>query len=183
MQEKPVFRRHRAYRLFIFCLAVGWLALFVPPARAQSAEETATGEAETLNQRLPRFASLRSDEVNVRAGPGTRYSINWIYRRRGLPLEVTQEFDQWREVRDSEGSIGWVHKNMLDGQRSAVITGAIRTLRRTPEDGGVPLLRAEPGVLARIVECDKEWCRLQIDSRKGWLPKQEFWGVYPDEIF
>ena len=61
--------------------------------------------AEAVGQRgsglpLPRFVSLRSAEVNMRAGPSVRYPVEWVYRRAGLPVEVIAEFDTWRKVRD-----------------------------------------------------------------------------------
>ncbi len=132
---------------------------------------------------LPRFASLKAAQTNVRAGPGTRYSIIWVYKRAALPVEIIQEFDVWREIRDQEGTVGWVHKNMLSGHRTAVILKTTRALRRTPDSDSATLLRAEPGVLAQLLACDRNWCRLQIDSRKGWLRKGEFWGAYPKEEF
>lgn len=132
---------------------------------------------------LPRFVSLRSNEVNMRVGPGTRYPINWVYHREGLPVEIIQESDQWREIRDAEGTTGWVHKQMLQGKRTAVITGKIAVLRRTPDSKASPALRAEPGVIGKLITCEKEWCRLQIASRKGWVPKTSIFGAYKKEEF
>jgi SH3-like domain-containing protein len=119
----------------------------------------------------------------MRVGPGTRYSINWVYRRDGLPVEIIQEFDQWREIRDSEGTVGWVHKQMLQGRRTAVITAGIGVLRRAPEDHAGPILRAEAGVVGQMLECEKDWCRMQVAGRKGWIEKSHIWGVYPKEEF
>src|SRR5438067_115081 len=70
---------------------------------------------------VPRFVSLKADETNVRTGPGTRYPISWVYHRQGMPVEVIEEFDVWRKIRDSEGTTGWVHRTMLDGKRSVMI--------------------------------------------------------------
>ena len=130
---------------------------------------------------LPRFVSLRSGEVNVRAGPGTRYPIAWMFVRSGLPLQVIAEFDVWRKIRDIDGAEGWVHQSLLSGERTAVITGAVRTLLNTPEPLGVPVVSAEPGVIAKLLECKGTWCRLQLGKLKGWLPRDEFWGTFPDE--
>jgi SH3-like domain-containing protein len=158
-----------------FCAAL--LAVcFAAPAFAAREEETA-------KLPLPRFVSLRSAEVNMRVGPGTRYSISWVYRREGLPVEVTQEFDQWRQIRDAEGATGWVHKQMLQGKRTAVVVGKVAVLRRSPEANANPALRAEPGVIGRVLACEKEWCRLQIEGRKAWIEKKHIFGVYKKEEF
>jgi SH3-like domain-containing protein len=144
---------------------------------------SADDEQDSAGLPVPRFVSLKSGEVNMRVGPGTRYSINWVYKREGLPVEIVQEFDQWREIRDSEGTIGWVHKQMLQGKRMAVIKSSTGVLRRSPDEQAGLLLRVESGVVGRLLECEKSWCRLQISGRKGWIEKTHIWGVYPKEEF
>jgi SH3-like domain-containing protein len=141
------------------------------------------GAAGTSGLPIPRFVSLKAEEVNVRTGPGTRYPIQWIYRRQGMPVEVVEEFDYWRKIRDIEGTSGWVHKSMLDGRRHALVKGKeARTVRLAPEAAAKPLLKVEPMVTARLVECTKDWCRLQISGRKGWMEKKHLWGVYAGEL-
>jgi SH3-like domain-containing protein len=131
----------------------------------------------------PRFVSLKNEETNARTGPGTRYPIQWVYRRAGMPVEVIEEYDVWRKIRDMEGTTGWVHKTMLDGKRNILIKGKEpRIIRTEPEADAKPLLKAEPTVTARLIECQLEWCRIQITGRKGWIEKLYLWGVYPKEI-
>ncbi|MBR0559759.1 hypothetical protein KB213_06790 [Neokomagataea sp. TBRC 2177] len=72
---------------------------------------------------LPRFAALRADKVYLRRGPGDRYPIDWVYHRRGLPVEIEREFDVWRLIEDSDGVKGWVHQATLFGSRTFVIPG------------------------------------------------------------
>lgn len=157
---------------------MGMLALLLM-SNAVHAED----EQDVSGLPVPRFVSLRSGDVNMRVGPGTRYSINWVYKREGLPVEIIQEFDQWREIRDSEGTVGWVHKQMLQGKRTAIVVGGIGVLRRNPEEHGGPLLRMEAGVTGRLLECEKDWCRMQIAGRKGWIQKSHIWGAYSKEEF
>ena len=107
------------------------LALVVAAASASGAEE-----------KVPRFASLRADEVNLRTGPGERYPVEWVYQRKGLPVEVTAQSDVWRRVRNSDGTEGWVHERMLTSSRSQVVTGAPRTLRSEPAAAAHSLARA-----------------------------------------
>lgn len=147
-------------------------------AIAQSATGASTGLP------VPRFVSLKSDEVNVRTGPGTRYPIQWVYRRDGLPVEIMEEFDLWRKIRDIEGATGWVHKSMLAGSRRAFIRAkGAQVVRANPEDNARPLLKAEPMVITDVMECEVRWCRVQVSGRKGWIEKKYLWGVYADEIF
>src|SRR3979490_906782 len=81
-------------------------------------------EAGPTTRRLPcpLYVSLKSDHVNVRAGPTKDNDVAWVYTRSGLPVEITAEFENWRRVRDAEGAEGWVYHSLLSGRRTAVIT-------------------------------------------------------------
>ncbi len=132
---------------------------------------------------LPRFASLDSGEANLRAGPGKDYPILWVYQRKGLPVEIIQEFDTWRRIRDRDGTVGWVQQNLLSGKRSGLIIDQQRILRAEPGSNEA-VARLDPGVVARISECRSDnWCRLEVQGYRGWLSRDEFWGAYPDEAF
>lgn len=130
---------------------------------------------------LPRFVSLRAKEANIRIGPGVQYPVDWVYVRRFMPLEITAEFDNWRKIRDWEGTEGWVHKSMLSGRRTALITGENRTIRQNPATLAPPVAHAEPGVIGALLECETDWCRIDVKGNKGWLPRMAFWGIYPGE--
>jgi len=98
-----------------------------------------------------------------------------------MPVEVLAEFENWRKIRDWQGTEGWVHQSMLSGRRYAIITGDVRAIHRQPDPATPPVARLEPGVVAQVVECKDQWCRLDADGFKGWLQRSEFWGVYPGE--
>lgn len=146
----------------------------VPPAAAAP---------ESNGLPLPRFVSLRSDEVNLRTGPGTQYPISWIYRRHMLPIEIIAEYRNWRKIRDWQGDEGWVHKNMLSGRRSIIIVGHPRSLLDKPTPSSPVTVRAEAGVIGHLVACPEgPYCRVQIASHEGWMDRAAFWGAYPNEI-
>lgn len=132
---------------------------------------------------LPRFASLRADEVNMRAGPGTRYPIEWVYKRRDLPVEIEREFEVWRLVQDPDGTKGWVHQATLTGRRSFIVGAADATLRRSAEDDAAPVAILKPGVIGHIRTCDHatNWCQVQVADYRGWLRRSEFWGTLDGE--
>ncbi len=132
---------------------------------------------------IPRFASLRSNEVNMRTGPGMRYPIEWVYTRKGLPVEITAEYDIWRRVRDPEGTEGWISRVELTGKRMAVVTGSAQDLRDgRGEDSGV-VAHLEPGALGQLLSCERDWCKIKFEGAKGYLRKSAFWGAYPEEKF
>src|SRR6195256_4267758 len=134
---------------------------------------------------LPRYVSLKSDHVNVRAGPTKDNDVAWVYTRSGLPVEITAEFENWRRVRDSEGAEGWVYHSMLSGRRTAVVTMKTRDdlaplYDRADPDSAVAA-RLQAGVVAQVKKCAGGWCRVTGNGFDGWIEQQRLGGVSADE--
>lgn len=141
-------------------------------------------EGPVTHLHLPRFASLKTDDVNMRHGPGARYPVMWTYKRRDLPVKIEGEFDVWRLVEDMDGVKGWVHQATLSGRRSFVITGTeSRTMRDSADPNAAPVAVLKPGVVGRLHSCDaaSAWCQVQVDGYRGWLERDAFWGTDPGE--
>tara|TARA_R110002110_G_scaffold5407_4_gene27941 strand:+ start:12292 stop:12789 length:498 start_codon:yes stop_codon:yes gene_type:complete len=130
---------------------------------------------------LPRFVSLRASKVHLRTGPGVRYPVDWIFVQRNMPVEIVAEFENWRKVRDWQGTEGWVHRSMLSGKRTAVVKGGIQPLRRNPASSATLTARVMEKVVARLLECEGDWCRVEIGKQRGWMRRTHIWGVYRDE--
>jgi SH3-like domain-containing protein len=155
-----------------------------PETKPQTAEKLPDPEkAEGTAPKLPRFVSLRSDDVNMRVGPGSRYRIEWVYKRRDLPMEIQREFDVWRWVEDPDGNKGWVHQATLMGRRSFIVQKADATLRSEPSDTGSAVATLKPGVIGRIRSCEatSEWCNVQSGGYRGYLRRSQFWGTFQNE--
>lgn len=169
----------------ILALLVTLALAAMPASQAQSSTPDESGHGGVTGLPIPRFVSLRSDEVNLRTGPGIRYPIDWVYQRRGLPVEVIDEFEAWRRIRDREGTTGWVHQSMLAAERTAVIVGERRMLRATAAAQSEAVAWLEPGVIVKLEHCAQTWCEAIAqdagESYRGWLAKDEIWGVYPEE--
>lgn len=136
------------------------------------------------NLPLPRFVSLKTSEANIRRGPGLTHRIDWVFKRQGMPLEVIAEHGQWRRVRDVDDAGGWVHHALLSAARTAVVIATPdAALRRDPALDSAPVARAEAGVIGRLDECGRLWCRFEADGQSGWIDKGDIWGVRPDEEF
>jgi len=134
---------------------------------------------------VPRYVSLKSDHVNVRAGPTKDQDVTWIYTRSGLPVEITAEFENWRRVRDSEGSEGWVYHSLLSGKRTAVITmknkDDLAPVRDSAGAASAISAKLQVGVVATVKRCNEGWCRIAGNGFDGWIEQQRLWGVYADE--
>ncbi len=163
------------------CLAGSLLSAPLSTAYAQT-----TGSES--GRPLPRFVSVADDVVNVRKGPGTEYPIDWVYVRRGLPVEVIAEYGEWRRVKDWEGQIGWILVRLLSQDRTLRVAGDdLVPLRSDAREEAPMIARVEPGVFGEIVQCPQpgsyrsDWCYVEIADLRGWLPRTSLWGVYAAE--
>jgi SH3-like domain-containing protein len=155
-------------------------------AAAQDGVRQAAVEGSKTGLRVPRFVSLKSDKVNVRRGPSTDQAIVWVFSRAGLPVEIIAESENWRRVRDSEGSEGWVFHSLLSGRRTVLISPWSKghesvPLRNGRSTGSRPVAQLQSGVLGNVVSCDGEWCELTVDAYTGYVQQDKLWGVYRGE--
>lgn len=130
---------------------------------------------------VPRFVSLKSNEVNLRAGPSKNYPIKWVIKNKGEPVEVVTEFEQWREIRDKDGDSGWVHETMLSGSRQVIVTGSEHRILYRGVDGNKKLAKLEPGLRVKLLTCKEARCYISVGDHKGWIERGAVWGVYKDE--
>lgn len=166
----------------VSAVVAAFLAMFATPVAAT--EVTGSLGSQTRLP-VPRFVSLKSERVNARMGPTRDHQVIWIYQRAGLPVEVTAEFDNWRRIRDHEGTETWVFHSMLSGRRTAMVMP-----RGNPGDlvplmnraGGERIVaRVEPRVQGTVRSCNRTWCRLTGEGFDGWVEQNRLWGVYPNE--
>jgi SH3-like domain-containing protein len=132
---------------------------------------------------LPRFAALGSNQVNLRIGPDLRYRIDWTYQRRDLPVQIIEEHQIWRKIRDPEGTEGWVQRPLLNARRTFLVQGEERALRRRPEPDATPVAHLKPGVIGLLRRCaaGSAWCEVRVADHEGWLRRSDIWGVGADE--
>ncbi len=134
------------------------------------------------NLPLPRFVSLKADEGNVRRGPSLGHKIDWVFKRRNMPLEIVAEYGHWRRVRDRDGAGGWVHYSLLSGVRTVLVERDLLALHAKPDDQSQVRAYVEAGVIARLGSCNETMCLITAGGQKGWADKPALWGVRPDEI-
>jgi SH3-like domain-containing protein len=164
-------------------VVVGAALLIAGLLPAAASSELATGPSSGLP--IPRFVSLKPDKVNVRAGPTRSHEVTWQFTRSGLPVEITAESDNWRRIRDWEGSEGWVYHSLLSGRRTALVTAKTKNelvpLFNAADDQGAIVARLQPGVSATVRKCTGKWCHVAGTGFDGWIAQERLWGVYPDE--
>jgi SH3-like domain-containing protein len=169
-----------SFRIFPIPQGLAFLLLILFAANAFCVRALAEGSGLPL----PRFVSLRADQVNLRTGPGVQYPVEWVYQRKDLPVEIITEYRTWRKIRDWQSTQGWVHQSMLSGKRSIIVTGKRRSMRSSADTKSKPVAQIEAGAIAYLDKCPTGggWCQVEAGSHKGWLRKVEFWGAYRDEV-
>jgi SH3-like domain-containing protein len=166
--------------MIVFRAAFVVLALSIAAGGARAA-----GDSGPSGLPLPRFVSLKADRVNVRGGPDKDHDVSWVYTRSGLPVEITAEFENWRRIRDQDGSEGWVYHSLLSGKRTAVVRLKSKTelasLHVKPDGQSDVTAALQFGVLGTVKRCNGTWCQIVGDGFDGWIEQTRLWGVYPDE--
>ena len=143
----------------------------------------AAGKGSVTGMAIPRYVSLKGSEGNARRGPGFTHRIDWVFRKSGMPLRITAEYEHWRRVEDSEGEGGWIHYSLLSGVRSALVTQDMAEFHSDPDDRADLVFRAQKNVTGWLEKCLPDWCRLSVDGMTGWVRKTALWGVDRDEVF
>jgi SH3-like domain-containing protein len=171
--------------MFAVLLALATAAPAAAPAATPAAHKAPAPDKDATDGLsglpVPRFVSLKSDRAYLRTGPGDRYPVSWIYVRKGLPVEIVREYGIWRQIRDIGGSIGWMNKQLISGNRTAVVIGTERTMYATPDVGGRAVWRIAPGAIVRVVLCSEAWCRVDRGGKSGYILRVQLWGVTPTE--
>ncbi|ABV94704.1 conserved hypothetical protein [Dinoroseobacter shibae DFL 12 = DSM 16493] len=146
-----------------------------PAARTAAEAEPRTGPVTNLP--LPRFVSMKAAEGNVRRGPSLTHRIDWVFKHRNMPLEITGEYGHWRRVRDRDGAGGWMHYSLLSGARTVIIEEDLAPVLSQPNEDAQVRARAELGVIARLEGCENAWCRVRVGRTRGWMQEAQLWGV------
>ncbi|ADE30375.1 hypothetical protein rpr22_CDS790 [Rickettsia prowazekii str. Rp22] len=128
---------------------------------------------------IPRFVSIKSNEVNARRGPTTKSAVEWVFIKKGEPVEITAEYEQWRQVRDINGECGWIHSSVLSAKRSVIIASDKEIeLTKSADPKSRVIAKLMPKVRCSLKKCKEEFCQVTCKDYKGWISKKAIWGVY-----
>jgi len=122
------------------------------------------------------FVSLRSDEVNLRSGPGGEYPIKAIYQIKDMPLKVLGEYDNWYKVQDKDGYDGWLNKNLTSKKRTLIVINGTQIMYKKDSINSDPIFRLEENVILKLDKCDDDWCKVKINDKNGWIEVKNVWG-------
>ncbi len=174
-------------------MGIALAAAFIGPASVSDRVEAAPAfnaswkKGRETGYPVPRYVSLKFANSRMRVGPSTDYGSRWVYKVQGLPMEITEEFGNWRQVRDYDGITGWMYAPLLSGRRTAVIGPWVDTtvpLHRSASSRSAVVADLEARVRMSLDSCDGHWCRVSLIGHRleGYVEQASLWGVYPAEV-
>ena len=162
-------------KIFVIAALIN-LSLLVKELYASSSTEI----SKETGLPLPRFVSLKGSKVNLRRGPSLNHKIDWVYKRKHLPLMIVSEFGHWRKVTDFENYTGWIYKDLLSGSRYVIVNRRETLLRNKASFNslGKAILKRE--VIGKLLNCKGLWCFIRVKNLRGYVLAEHIWGVNVD---
>ena len=130
----------------------------------------------TIANEDKKYLSLKNNEVNLRQGPSKEYPIKLIYKKKFLPVEILDSWENWRKIKDFENNNGWIHISLLSGKKTAINNLDYSIIFSSDTIYSKPLAKVEKGRLLFIKKCRKDWCKVASGKYVGWMKKKLLWG-------
>jgi SH3-like domain-containing protein len=130
---------------------------------------------------LAEMVSVKSDDINMRSGPGTNYSVKYTLGS-GMPLEVISHSGDWLNIRDFEGDTGWVYKSTVNSTPHVVIKASKNSdtnvnIRSGPGTDNAIVATASSGVVFKKISEKDQWVQVEHEEGiKGWIYSNLLWG-------
>ena len=122
------------------------------------------------------FLTLKNVKVNLRLGPSFEYPIKLVYKKKYLPVIITDKSETWRQIKDFEHNSGWIHISQLSKRKSGINIKDNSIIYKKPTIYSKPIAKLESGRLVLIKKCKEKWCKITTGDFKGWIFKSSLWG-------
>ncbi|MDR2527162.1 MAG: SH3 domain-containing protein [Rickettsiales bacterium] len=124
-----------------------------------------------------RFISIKLDNVNVRKGPSLEYPINFTYVIKNMPLEFIAEYGDFYKVKDKDGDEGWVSASLTSKKRYLIVKNNTQIIYKNDNVDAPLLFRVEENVVLEYIKCNKDWCKVKVNGKKGWIESVNVYGA------
>ena len=124
------------------------------------------------------FLTLRNDKVNLRQGPSFQYPIKIFYKKKFLPVQIKDGYENFRKIKDHENNTGWIHISQLSKKKAAIVIVDELIVFNKPTVFSTPNVILSKGRLCKIIKCKENWCKIKVDKYKGWIKKDSLWGLF-----
>lgn len=123
------------------------------------------------------FLTTKYNKVNIRNGPSQKYFVIATLIKKGLPLQRLSTFDNWVQIKDIDGFVGWVSKSQLSDKQSGIVTKEYSYIYQFPNKNSKIIVKVFKNVLVDVNQCKISWCKIEIADYVGWITKDVIWGV------
>jgi SH3-like domain-containing protein len=122
------------------------------------------------------MVSVAGKEVNLRSGPGTQHSAEWVLSK-GYPLSVIGRRGKWLHVRDFEDDKGWIYRPLTSTTPYHIVKVKVANLRSAPSTRSRIVAKLVYGDVLKTLERAKGWVKVQRQSgSRGWVARRLLWG-------
>ena len=122
------------------------------------------------------YMSLKNNKVNVRYGPGLDYPIKFIFNKKNYPVEIIDQKENFRKILDIKKNSGWIHRSQLKKNSSFITLNSVILFSDSTKFSR-PIAKLEAGRLLNKKKCKMSWCKVQTEKYKGWVLKENLWGL------
>ena len=122
------------------------------------------------------YMSLKNKKVNVRYGPGLDYPIKFVFNKKNYPVEIIDQKENFRKILDFKKNSGWIHRSQLKKSSSFIALDTVILFSDSTKFSR-PIAKIESGRLLNKKKCNLNWCRVETEEYKGWVLKENLWGL------
>ncbi|MDF1578339.1 MAG: SH3 domain-containing protein [Desulfurivibrionaceae bacterium] len=122
------------------------------------------------------LVSVDGENVNMRSGPGSNYSVLWELGR-GFPLKILGRKGDWVKVEDFEGDSGWIYGKLVAKNPHLIVKKKRINVRSGPGRNYRLVGKANYGVVFQTIEHSKGWVKVKHENGlAGWVKRDLLWG-------
>jgi len=120
--------------------------------------------------------TTKYNEVNVRNGPGLNHLVIYKILKKGYPLIIISNFENWSKVSDINGAMGWISNSQLTEKKYVIITSSYEYLYKFPNERSKKIAKVMKNFVLENEKCNVEWCFVKEKEIEGWVRKKGIWG-------
>jgi SH3-like domain-containing protein len=135
----------------------------------------------SIGSALAEMVAINGNDINMRSGPGTKYKVIWKLGD-GFPLKVLKHSGKWLRVQDFEGTIGWIHKAVVNRTPHMIVKVHKKTKKRINVRSGPGtnkriVAKAYYGVVFKTLGQKNGWVKVSHGRKvTGWVKRSLLWG-------
>ena len=144
------------------------------------------------------WGSLKYNKTYLRTGPSKDNKVMWVYKRKGLPIKVLREKEDWKQILLPENQKGWISSSQFSKKRTVLVIDTNSETEKVIKNinplvikdlNNIPIAYVHKGVILKLMKCSNEMCEIELDIKKekyffknsfqinGLIEKKNLWGI------